>query len=61
MPFLQSPDDIEDSDKELVRGYFFAERLLREIEPDVTVLDDCDEFRAIWDAETYCIEDEECE
>lgn len=61
MAFLRSIDDIEDSDKKLVHGYFLAERLLHDIESDVTVLDDCEEFRGILDAETYCIEDEEWE
>ena len=52
-------DEIVDSDKELVHGYFLAERVLHQIAPDVTVLDADEEFHDLLTPEEFCkIEDE---
>ena len=44
-------DEIVDSDKELVHGYFIAERTLHKIAPDCTVLEADDLFRELLDDE----------
>lgn len=52
-------DEIVDSDKELVHGYFLAERVLHKIAPDITVLDADEEFHDLLTPEEFCkIEDE---
>ena len=50
-------DEIEDSDKELVHGYFLAERVLNEISSDNTVLDVDGEFQELLNSAT-AMEDE---
>ena len=45
--------EIEDSDKELVHGYFLAERVLHKIAPDVTVLDADEEFHDLLTPEEF--------
>lgn len=44
-------DEIDDSDKVLIHGYFLAERTLHKIAPDCTVLEADDIFRELWDDE----------
>ena len=51
--------EIEDSDKELVHGYFLAERVLHKIAPDVAVLDADEEFLDLLTPEAFCIIEDE--
>ena len=48
-------NEIEDSDKELIHGYFLAERILHKITPDVSVLDADEEFHDLLTPEEFCI------
>ena len=45
-------DEIVDSDKELVHGYFLAERVLHKIAPDCTLLEADEAFGELWDDKT---------
>lgn len=51
--------EIADSDKELVHGYFLAERVLHKIAPDVTVLDADEEFLDLLIPGEFCITEDE--
>ena len=41
--------EIGDSNKELIHGYFFAERALHKIAPDHTVLEADEGFDELWE------------